>query len=305
MNTNTMLARFEGDGGRRRLLDVLKKQAVIAGDEAVALAFADVAELLELAVGDVLIQQDAADNDCYFVLMGKFRVMVHDRVMAERGVGNLLGEMAIADPSARRTATIAAAEASVVARISEADFVPIADAHPKVWREITRELCRRLDERKKFATKPNVKPIIFIGSSSEQLAVAEAVRDKIPSDVADVILWSQDVFGASEVTIESLENQLAIADFALLIASPDDQVSSRKTRSKAPRDNVVFELGLFMGDLKRRRTFVLQPSGVPLKLPSDLFGMTTLRYDPTVAAGVAVEAAVASIVEKIKKLGPR
>ena len=38
-------------------------------------------------------------------------------------------------------------------------------------------------------------------------------------------------------------------DFAILVLTADDLVASRDVLSTAPRDNVLFELGLFMGGL--------------------------------------------------------
>jgi hypothetical protein len=88
--------------------------------------------------------------------------------------------MAIIDPSARRSATVIASEPSVVAQISEADFLALADRFPTVWRLLSRELSRRLDEQRKFHAEPNEKPILFIGSSSEQLPVADAFARCFP-----------------------------------------------------------------------------------------------------------------------------
>ena len=50
----------------------------------------------------------------------------------------------------------------------------------------------------------------------------------------------------------------------------------------SPRDNVVFEAGLFGGALGIRRTFILHADGS--KLPSDLLGLTSVRYDPASGA---------------------
>ena len=47
------------------------------------------------------------------------------------------------------------------------------------------------------------------------------------------------------------------ADFAAFIISPDDTVISRDAENLAPRDNVIFELGLFMGVLNRQRVFLI------------------------------------------------
>ncbi|HKP30061.1 MAG TPA: TIR domain-containing protein, partial [Gemmatimonadales bacterium] len=54
----------------------------------------------------------------------------------------------------------------------------------------------------------------------------------------------------------------------------------------SPRDNVVFEAGLFGGVLGMRRTFILHANGA--KLPTDLLGLTCVRYGDTTAAEVEV-----------------
>jgi hypothetical protein len=69
--------------------------------------------------------------------------------------------------------------------------------------------------------------------------------------------------------------QAASFDFAILILTPDDAVTSRDAESFGPRDNVIFELGLFIGTLGRSRTFLLHQADSALKIPSDLAGVTT------------------------------
>ena len=55
-------------------------------------------------------------------------------------------------------------------------------------------------------------------------------------------------------------------------------IARRRRGAGSPRDNVVFEAGLFGGALGIRRTFILHARGA--KLPTDLLGLTTIRYDP-------------------------
>ena len=77
-------------------------------------------------------------------------------------------------------------------------------------------------------------------------------------------------------------------------------------KAGAPRDNVVFELGLFMGALSRSRTFVCVPAGEALKIPSDLKGMTNIQYDGAATdPATAVEGAVLELVKLISTKGPR
>jgi hypothetical protein len=73
-------------------------------------------------------------------------------------------------------------------------------------------------------------------------------------------------------------------DFAAFIFAQDDWTtvsppapSGPQPGQASPRDNVVFEAGLFGGVLGMRRTFILHAKGA--KLPSDLLGLTCIRYD--------------------------
>ena len=114
-----------------------------------------------------------------------------------------------------------------------------------------------------------------------------------------VFVWTDDIFVASKTSIESLEAELIKADFAILVLAPDDRIFSRGHDSDAPRDNVIFELGLFMGALTRQRTFFVKPRGMDIKIPSDLFGVTPLEYDP----GAGTLDAVCSAIRKLVRGG--
>jgi len=120
---------------------------------------------------------------------------------------------------------------------------------------------------------------VFVGSSTEGLPVAEAVQQAL-DHVADVTLWSQGIFDLSQSYLESLVQALDLADFAILILTPDDLTLSRKKNSAAPRDNVIFELGLFMGRLGRERSFFVFDRSQNLKLPTDLLGIAAATYRP-------------------------
>jgi len=122
------------------------------------------------------------------------------------------------------------------------------------------------------------RPSVFIGSSSEGLTFARAARDLLARD-AEITLWDEGFFGLGNTFIETLINALPRFDFAILVFTPDDLVHSRQQESLGPRDNVVFELGLFMGRLGRSRTFILHQSNAGIKMPSDLAGLTAATYE--------------------------
>lgn len=122
---------------------------------------------------------------------------------------------------------------------------------------------------------PSNRPTVFIGSSSEGKKFAVAVQAALEAD-AEVTTWDQGFFTPGQTFIEGLIDGSSRFDFAVLLLTPDDVVQSRSAELLSPRDNVIFELGLFMGSLGRNRTFVVNPHGSDLKIPSDLAGLTTL-----------------------------
>ena len=93
-------------------------------------------------------------------------------------------------------------------------------------------------------------------------------------------VWDQGVFFAGGYSLEALEKVVSESDFAVAIAQADDIVDSRGSSYPTLRDNVLFELGLFMGRLTRYRTILVHSRATGLKLPSDLQGLTLLAYDP-------------------------
>ena len=95
---------------------------------------------------------------------------------------------------------------------------------------------------------------------------------------AEVSIWSNGVFGLNQGNLESLVLALKQFDFAILVLTPDDLLTSRDLSSLAPRDNVMFELGLFMGHLGRDRTFALCSDSHNMRLPSDLSGVTQAKF---------------------------
>jgi predicted nucleotide-binding protein len=307
--TESILARFEGSIGRHRLVELLRAQAVLCCDTKAIGKIAKVATVREFEPGEILIRQGAASTEVFFVLSGVVRIRLNGRAVADRRAGQHIGEMASIDPTGRRSSTVIASEHTIVAQVEAPVFLKLADKNPRIWQAISVELCRRLDERRKFHFQPNSKPIVFIGSSRESLAVAQAFREAISRDIAEVTLWTHGVFAASSFPIDDLEAQLGIADFAVLVAAADDRVISRGAEADAPRDNVILELGLFMGELSRHRTFLLAPRGVNLKIPTDLLGLTPLCYErvdgPDANHSLAVAEAAAGLARIIEEKGAR
>ena len=150
------------------------------------------------------------------------------------------------------------------------------------------------------------KPSVFVGSSTEGLAVAEVVQIAL-DHTCDVQLWNQGVFGVGQVTLESLVATANQHDFAILILTPDDVKTSRGSSDPAPRDNVIFELGLCAGILGIGRTFFVYDRSKDLGLPTDLLGITPATYEHHGSGNLeaALGAACSQIKRQISSIGPR
>lgn len=111
----------------------------------------------------------------------------------------------------------------------------------------------------------------------------------------------------SEGTLESLVNALDDFDFAVLVLTADDLTTSRDVTTSTPRDNVLFELGLFMGAFGRSRTFIVYDRTAGLKLPSDLAGVSAATFAPHATGNLqaSLGAAATRIGEQMNKHGVR
>jgi len=143
------------------------------------------------------------------------------------------------------------------------------------------------------------KPRVFLGSSGKQEKLLRALTRGL-EDIAHVEPWTTS-FNPGTTTLERLVELAHEVDFAVFVFAQDDWTTASPpapdpsgSGQASPRDNVVFEAGLFGGVLGMRRTFILHASGA--KLPSDLFGLTCVRY-----ADAATPSEVRVINEKLRK----
>jgi hypothetical protein len=145
------------------------------------------------------------------------------------------------------------------------------------------------------------KPRIFLGSSGKQQKLLQALTRGL-EDVAHVEPWTTS-FNPGTTTLERLLELAREVDFAAFVFARDDWTTGAppapasdpsESGQASPRDNVVFEAGLFGAALGMRRTFILHASGA--KLPSDLLGLTCVRY------GDAITSAEVRVVnQKLRK----
>lgn len=149
---------------------------------------------------------------------------------------------------------------------------------------------------------------VFIGSSSEGKDVAERLADLLDdSGLTESTVWTENVFRPGRHVLGALIEQAKSVDYAVMVLSPDDDVVSRAATTQAPRDNVILELGLFLGALGAERTYMVLPRGTDLKLPTDVDGITYLPYrtrgDNNMSA--ALRSVVIKILDEVRLAGPR
>lgn len=145
----------------------------------------------------------------------------------------------------------------------------------------------------------SMRPRLFVGSSREALDVCRAIQAELAGD-CDVTVWDQDVFRLTHGALESLLDVLDSSDAGVFVLQPDDLTERRGEAAYTVRDNVLFELGMFIGRLGRDRAFMIRPDGADLRLPSDIADLTTAVYSADFFAD-AGQAAVGAACTKIRK----
>jgi hypothetical protein len=150
------------------------------------------------------------------------------------------------------------------------------------------------------------KPGIFLGSSGKQKKLLDSLTRGL-EDIANVHPWTT-VFNPGTTTLDRLVELTREVDFAAFVFARDDWTTAAPTAAPAgsaqasPRDNVVFEAGLFGGVLGMHRTFILHAN--ESKLPTDLLGLTAVRYDDalTPAAMRTVNQKLRTTIETVGRL---
>jgi hypothetical protein len=151
---------------------------------------------------------------------------------------------------------------------------------------------------------------MFIGSSKERLAIARSLKHVLAGFI-EATVWDEAEFALGESILEGLIKAAEQYDFALFVFGQDDSLVIRGTTVPTVRENVLFELGLFIGRVGIGRAFWLSPNGP--KAPdtiADLQGIIHLGFDePDPKSADAIPASLIPACDRIeaqvKRLGPR
>lgn len=121
----------------------------------------------------------------------------------------------------------------------------------------------------------NNRPSIFIASTSEAIDVARAVKSQFDKE-ADVDIWNENIFTLNKSFLSVLLDRSSFYDYAICLFTPDDKAVVREKEYLIPRDNILFEFGLFMGRLGPDRAFIIAEERV--KILTDMQGISISTY---------------------------
>lgn len=306
-NSDSLLVRFPTRNRRSKAIECLLNQKLVLQNKKLAEEIYSAGKFLVFQNGESITVQDSTENDIYFLLSGEVCILVKGKEVSRRHRDNHFGEMALLDTAAKRSATVKSVGETIVIKVPEVQFSKIAKKFPVLWQRLSAELAERLRERSKFIRQSNFEPVVFIGSSSESKVLAKSLEGGFKRRGIKTKSWINSVFTASSTSIEGLLHAADSSDFGVLILSPDDLVVSRRKKSMAPRDNVIFELGLFMGGLGRERVYILVEKLSDIKVPTDLLGVTLLQYGSATPYGRRPDLikCIEQIHHHVKKLSVR
>ena len=120
---------------------------------------------------------------------------------------------------------------------------------------------------------------IFIGSSTLAKEKASYIEEILKDIGAEAEVWfDSDAFPSGKNTIDTLLEKTHKFDKAVFILNNDDKIVKKMGRKEyTVRDNVILEIGLFMGSLGKESVLLVNVENV--HIPSDLAGVTRLVYD--------------------------
>ena len=138
-------------------------------------------------------------------------------------------------------------------------------------------VCRRCTEEPMAISTPDTKNV-FIIHGHDELTKEKVARFIEGLEIETIILHEQ--INKGMTIIEKFEEYSRRANFAVALFTPDDighAVGNEKQQQYRPRQNVVLELGYFIGRLGRNRICVLYRGDV--ELPSDMLGVAYTPLD--------------------------
>lgn len=165
-----------------------------------------------------------------------------------------------------------------LARRIQVVFIESLEHAPLPYDQV-RGALRKMKERVENS-EAQVRDKIFLVHGHDDTAKQEVARFLERLGMEAIILHEQASGGRT--IIEKLE-EYSKASFAIVLLTPDDEcrtlnVKGTRVYRKRPRQNVVLELGFFVGLLGRGRVCAVV-KGNDLEIPSDIIGVVWVELD--------------------------
>ncbi|MEM8509441.1 MAG: TIR domain-containing protein [Bacteroidota bacterium] len=253
---------------------------------------------------EIHYEDEPGKNYLYLILKGRCRGLKNNNTVTILSAGEFFGEFPILNHSNDYGITAEADGDSCFGKISEVDLENLAKKYPKIWFNMARVLVARLREQneKTYQRPLNKVPKLFIASSKEAIRTARALKVLLESENLRPRVWSNAFETLGESYLERLEAISEEYDYGVFVFNDDDDLVSKEEKMQSTRDNVIFELGLFVGKHNRRKAFILWPENKNVKLPSDFEGIILAEYNAqTKKNGPSLKARLKPACKKIKR----
>jgi hypothetical protein len=130
---------------------------------------------------------------------------------------------------------------------------------------------------------------VFLGYCSRSQAIANAIQTSVRAAGASVHDWAMD-FRAGASILDEIEAARVRCGRGIFVFSEDDPLEGPAGQA-APRDNVVFEAGVFIGTKGARNCLIVRVGNA--KMPADLGG--------TIYVSLAAGGDVSTIDEQVRQ----
>ncbi len=122
------------------------------------------------------------------------------------------------------------------------------------------------------------KPRVFVASSTKALPYATAVQAHL-GETCNVTVWRDLPDFPAKFINEKIFDLSKKFHFGVFIFSDDDRINFNKKLLYVVRDNVLFELGLFIGQLGIGNCYIIRPGIPDFHLPSDIDGILYSKFN--------------------------
>jgi hypothetical protein len=181
-----LIERFTGVDGKRNVIEALSSQSIFRNNTDVIEAFASSGTVMTFDPEEVLIYEGGVDRHIFFILAGETIINVHGQNVARRSAGTHIGEMAMVDTAAVRSAKVTAAVETVVFKVEENIFNEIADSHGYLWKGIAKELASRLRQRN-TTISPGKRLVVLVHGIRTHAEWQETVVKELQNEHTKVI----------------------------------------------------------------------------------------------------------------------